>query len=844
MRNTGEKSGKKEYVLLAVIVPLLMLLPVLISSQANGFCGFFGSEGDWYSQHVGAAENIRQMMLSEKTLLPYFSVAGGGSSIYDFAYYGLLRPDIIISYFMPDVEMKYIIAVYALLGASASAQLCFLWLQKNNLSRVVSFTSAMLLVCSACFFHSHHQIVFINYMPFLIGALMGIDRFLEKGKPLLMMSCIVMIFFHSFYYSFACLVAGLIYFIYKLSYTEYTFRQKIKITGTAFTAVCVSVLAAAVILLPTVLDILSTSKDAGIFAKETPELLDLSGKGLLYSAYCCGMTMFSLYCLIISLKKKRRRLMASLILVCVYCPLVWLALNGFLYSREKILIPLVPLIVRVCAETTQEIAEGKGEGIGTSVCTGCICMIVTYFFSRRAIILLDGVLMITWLVLGHISQEKIKKVLIPAVLIVPVCTSLTVNLNEKYLSAEDKRQSYFFRSEIRDFAQDDMYRFDYLANSYVNSNVAASGEIYKTAMYSSVRNDDYARFYYETMGNPIALRNRVVLMPASNPFFSYLMGIRYITAMENAMPEGYEPVLKRGKVALAENKDVLPICYGTSELMSQREYEKLSFPHNLAALAAETVVSREETDENSGTDYDSHFELCYEWHGKKEAELEHDKILSVPLKVSSAGKVAVISVNVDNPKGEELQMQINGVRNVLSSKSAPYPNENRNFRFVMTLPEDKTELDVDISKGTWEINSAEAWLIDKKYIFHDEIYMPARDRGEEKSPSTMFAGSVNMEKDGYFVTSFPYREGYRIQVNGHEVSGECVNTAFLGFRLEEGYSEIRIDFVPPGLEMARMLSVMGVIIFAMVLIWEVRKDGKVKETGKVKNAGTSKNAAR
>ena len=66
------------YVLLSVFTLSLCLLPIPADA-------LFGSEGDWYSQHVGAAENLRQMMLETGSIFPQYSVSGGGCSIYDYA---------------------------------------------------------------------------------------------------------------------------------------------------------------------------------------------------------------------------------------------------------------------------------------------------------------------------------------------------------------------------------------------------------------------------------------------------------------------------------------------------------------------------------------------------------------------------------------------------------------------------------------------------------------------------------------------------------------------------------------------------------------------------------------
>ena len=67
------------FLLLSVLTLLLLFLPL-------GKGEMFGSEGDWYSQHVGAAEALRQTMLSERTIFPQFvGIEGGGSIAADHA---------------------------------------------------------------------------------------------------------------------------------------------------------------------------------------------------------------------------------------------------------------------------------------------------------------------------------------------------------------------------------------------------------------------------------------------------------------------------------------------------------------------------------------------------------------------------------------------------------------------------------------------------------------------------------------------------------------------------------------------------------------------------------------
>ena len=87
------------------------------------------------------------------------------------------------------------------------------------------------------------------------------------------------------------------------------------------------------------------------------------------------------------------------------------------------------------------------------------------------------------------------------------------------------------------------------------------------------------------MRNPISIQNRVALLPDQNPLFNYFMGIRYVAGEEDMIPYGYEKIAEEDGYIIAENQNVLPICYGTSHLISESDYDKLSFPQNIKPCA-------------------------------------------------------------------------------------------------------------------------------------------------------------------------------------------------------------------------------------------------------------------
>ena len=852
MRLSGEVRIEKEkgiiqvrhllpYLALSVLTAALLFLPIPEGE-------IFGSEGDWYSQHVGAAEAIRQTMLRQETVFPQHAGLGGGINAYDLAYYGLLRPDILLAYLLPGVPMGKLISLYAAAGVFASVNLTFFWLKRKNLDTAFAFCGGVLTAAASCFFHAHHQIIFVNYIPFLVTAFLGTDRLLSAGKSGLLTISVFLICMHSFYYAPMCLLVCLIYGLHQLSALK---KEDLNLYGSlagyalhgvfaAVLGVCLS----AVLLLPAGIDILSAAKDAGSFLDDPVKLVDLTFESLLYQPYGCGMSLTALYCLLLSLADKKKRLLSAVLLVILTVPYIWFVFSGFLYPRAKILIPLLPILVWICADTFSEIYNGRQKA---HLLAAALCFIPVFFARERGywsvLACLDGGVLLVFMTLQCLKRlpEKVKRKSLALLLLVPVCTSLGVNFFlEDYLAEDDGRQSRFSFADITMFASEQDYRFDYLANNYINSNVLPDGALNKTASYLSVSNDIYEEFFYNTMRNPISLRNRVVLMPGENPLFNWFMGIRYILTKENRVPYGYQTVFQKNGFVLAENENVLPICYGTDRQVSEKELKQLEFPADMAALCG-VSVQKEDSEKFFAKRFPTSFAQAESMAGKardkespgissaktsaSQAESDSDRCV-LPLTEPLKNRVLILCFDIARRDGREVCISVNGMKNNFSSKSAPYPNRNKTFTFVLAQEngaEALEQLTLDFSKGDYHIKDLQVFTADMPSAADRHIWQAEGGRSSGKftfsEGSPVFSGTVDMEQDGYFVTSYPYKKGYRILADGKPVRVEKVNGAFAGFSLKRGFHRVQITYIAPGFRWGLCISSAATVIFLLTALW-------------------------
>lgn len=830
---------------------------------------FFGSEGDWLTQHVAIADSLRQTILETGSFFPQYIHLGGGSNIYDFAYYGLFRLDVLVSCLFPNIEMKYFVGGYALIGVVVSTAVCYLWLcREKNFSNIEegerikiddfgvdiegknknewkAFWGAFLFACSSCFYQAHHQIMFVNYMPFLLLALIGVDWVLEKKNSILLTIALFGIYMHSFYYSISCLTVILLYMVWNITsksdnvFSLHFWREEKgrEIVLSMAGAIFLSIGMAAFLLLPVGIDILSTVKDGGRSANQGVGLISLGMEGLLYSPYGCGMTILILYLVISALKNIKMRWLSIGLLLSMIIPIIPFALNGFLYAQVKILIPFLTLLVLVASEELYRMKEMKEF----PVIPVFLCFFVAVFSSWRAIVLIDTGFLLIWISICRVFAKKERKKrekrvrfkVFYFIFFMPLLLSVGVNSSDSYLkqlcdemgisaakrsegyvNANDKRQEHFTKEELEREVDTSNYRLDTVANTLANINMLYSGKIHRTTMYSSITNSEYATFYYDMMHNAIGINNRVALMQG-NSLFNWWMGVRYLIVEKGKIPAGYQVLREKGNYLLVENKTVLPICYGITnqeeiENALDSERAKQNWEAKFKKESINSIFSEKELEN-----------LLY-----PSGEREHYKI---PLRKNLSGKILVIQFSVKQEGKEAVEISIQGVKNKLSGENAPYPNGNERFTYLISVGEGMESLEVWMSGGEYRISDMVVYTADEEKVKEREIIIGktvSGEEGEEKrenGENEIYTGEIEMPEDGYFMTTFPYREGYQVQVDGENRKAQKINMVFLGIPLEKGSHEVCIRFIAPGYRVGVGISIVAWGIFGGELIMRKKK---------------------
>lgn len=775
-----------------ILFIITYLLIICIITRGGKY--ILGSTMDFELQHYIIPDYLRTLFYKTFDFLPDFAFnLGGGQNIYYFSYYGLLNPLVIVSYLVPFIKMLDYITILMSIVVVGSTTMFYSYLRKNNYSHLVSFISAILLLCSSPFiFQSHRHIMFIDYMPFLILGFFGIDKFIEKGKSNLLIISIVLIIFTSYYYSIASIgVLGLLAIYKYLKNKNFNFKELFFFLCKLVSRMLIAVMIGAVIIIPTFYTLLNGRSGSGggldLISLFKPSLF------MLYGNYTMGLTAVSLIGTIYMLfsKKKENIFLSIIILLISIFPIFNFILNGMLYVNAKVLIPFIPLVL----------------------------LNISTFLT---------------IVFKNIKFKKIvASYLVLSALVICILINLTDNLmlKERYDSKINNNYNQIVENVLNH--DDNIYRSNTSLIDRAFINRVGSVNEYKSTMYSSTFNKNYKDAYTKVFNNPLPYRNKFMLASSDNILFQMFMGEKYLFTQKN-----YESILEKvGEVEsinIYKNNYVLPIGYATDKVINEEDFNRLEYPNNIINMLGKVVLN-----ENTNTEIKSIKKLSkLEYKVVDSDNIYYEKTDSgyfietknrgrIKLKLDESTDNKILFISFDNLKNVscskgDLAITINGIKNKLTCSTWRYYNDNKRFNYAIILDSSK-EMDIEFEKGKYNIGNINLSILDFNSIRNISKSVDTFMFDKEKTLGDNIVGSINARNDSYFTLSIPYDKGFEILVDNKKVDYYKVNTSFIGFDIKKGYHKIEISYHAPFKIMSCLISLVGIVLFTLICVYESRR---------------------
>lgn len=777
---------------------LLFLIPILLALiLSHG--KIYGSSIDWLSQHITVPEYLRELFYTNHQLIPDFLPhLQGGSNTFAYSYYGLLRPDILISYLFKNIPVYYFIIGYALLLWSLTGMLCYIWLRNKCFSRSLCLFVSILCTFALCFFHTHRQIIFVNILPFLFLMYLVIDLKKYYWIPLIVFNMLI----HSYFYSIGALIMSLIYFFYlKPNKKECLQFCLWNLLG---------ILLASFLWLPTGLYILENKRQTSAISFTQLFIPQFYPKGLLYSHYGCGLTAITWIALGQGTKIKKIKYLSYLLICFFIFPIFSYILNGTLYARSKILILCLPLILYILCSWLNE-----KQIAWLPLVLSLLCLLPKVAF-------IDGIMCTLLIYLYFHHHPK----LLTIYLLIPI--SIFISSNTSYLSFQQYHRVFNKNKQLLVSRNNLNNRTLDLDDVYKTSNRIYHLNEYKTSSYTSTSNSLYNYFFYDIIKNPISQTNRTVNADSPNIFFEKMMSIQNIISKEKDYP-GYHIKDQQGFYYLLENKHVFPLAYGTSDLISEKNFNKLHYPYTLDTLFNRTVVSKAQDNtytsqikKESLTPQFIHQSKSLTINKKKNTyHIFSSKKSSCLMKLNkNINSYLLVDFDVINHTNKKVKIKIDQLTNTLSKKNFIYYNNNTHFTYILSSKNLNT-LKMTFSKGNYEIKNIHFYSLNKNALQNRLSTLTPLNQ-KKTQDHEILKGTINHDQDGYFVTSLPYQKGYTIIIDGKKVTPEIVNKAFLGCPISKGKHKITIEFKAPGKQLGLTLTIISSLIWGY-LLWKKRR---------------------
>ena len=842
------KYTKKDYTANIILVAVYLVIIAVITRGTF----LFGSSKDWVTQHTAFAGYFRMMYFENNDFFPQFALnIGAGENIFYYSYYGLFSPLVVVSYLFKSVPMTTFMSVSMIVTVIASVLFFYRWLKRRYSTQICIIGALIFELAPAITFHSHRHIMFISYMPFMILALFGVERFFKKKRPALLVISVFMMIMSSYYFSVSAILWLTLYAIaYRIDTDKGEGALAFIKDGIKYaTAIITGCMMSGILLVPTLFVLLNGRQESNGNVQLIQMLLPNFNRSIMfYDHYSLGMTAIFMVAVIFNImyKDKGKKFLAICMALLLYFGIFTYALNGFMYLNGKIFIPMIPIAVELIAVFFDEITK-KEVDIKKFFVAVLIGHIPALYSKDLVIIAYAFDLVIMLLLIYHTVRKKNIKVLAYVTCFIMLCICMGFNLSDKLV----KKDSFYISEDknLREAAEkiieENMNYYRASCNIHNAVNTVYVPDQLMTGNYSSAFNVGFGQFVKNEICSEDSYRNSLITSVTENPVYNMYIGNRYIFGRECDM-KGYtesdiDKYVDLGNVKVYENEDAMPIGYATDKYLSLDNYKELTYPYNVMALCKYAVLESPEVTK-SVADVIHESNIC-KWEygsidncdtdgflvpdgtGMYDIDIDESETIIIPVDKKLADKVFFIKTKVVNDQHStaliesdemDVVIDINGVTNKLSDPDWRYNNGNYSFEYTISSNDLTDKLVVEFGPGKYKVSDFEIYYTDYKELVNnkniDELDIVTINSGDN-----VLEGFIDCDKEKVLVLTIPYDEGMSILVDDKEAEIMTVDTAFSAVKVEEGCHNIKVKFEAPGFKIGVVVSVVGIILFVLIV---------------------------
>lgn len=863
------------YLVLFIISSLIIFFPFIKSGRFLIWYSAKGKDGLW--QHLNAfsyygkywRDFLKRIFVNHQPALPLydFSLGFGADIITTLQYYVFGDPFALISIFFPVKysDIGFTVSIFARLFFAGFFFIKFLQYKKCNTK--ISVAAAIIYTFSTLALVGLRHPYFLNPFVYIPLITFGMEKAVKEKKSALYIFSIFIAGMSNFYFFYMLIVYAFFMAIIFSIDSEKGERLLVFLKLALFSVI--GILMACILLYPTALAFLDSSR-----ASSGNEMLLLYPKEVFYLMMqnlivpnesfrwgYMGLSPIALLGVLIAFlthngdKKYRRAFVLFFILFLL--PIGSQLMNGFSIIYGRWLFILIFLSCFLFAENILKIqALSHLEKI---IVFSIVWLYSVFIFmtskesDRHEVIISLIVLFISLFVILFLK----KRFLILGVFLIGIIGTL-VNGYEKYTYEEyykefngsSKALLGGINDTINKIDDDEFFRVELGRNELSQTNPALVSNQNVTVVHWSLLSKYISNYlsninnYEREVSNYRTLESRAMVLP--------LFSAKYYVGKDSyhyEVPYGYT-FYKDGEdgFKIYQTKNSLPLGFTYDKYIKYSEYEKMSPIIRQEIMLSNVVIPDEmeqsgelkEVERDSFREKSTSKEINVRIAAGKDTDIEGNKII-----VHKKNGRLTLFMDESSPRNSELYLVVNGLHyegkrsyvmmrafcNNAMSDPMRYFTEEHNFysgreNYVFNLfysNRERGTISLSLSKpGVYSIDSMYAVVESMDSLSEKVSKLNEEHLKNIKIYTNKISGDIDVSKEKILCFSIPYSDGFHLKIDGKEEKLYNVNDAFMGCKVSAGHHEIELTYFTPGLLTGIFMSVIGFIIFFVLMKREKR----------------------
>lgn len=874
-----------KYSFLFIIVSLITFLPFYIEAKS------FIWNTDGINQHYPIlyyyGSLLRGLLSGQGFPMVDFKLGIGFDTITTLHYYALGDPIALLSVFMSQENSVFIYGMLVI-GRLYLAGISFILLAKTwGKSDLAIILGALIYVfCGYSFYAGVRHPFFLNPIIYLPLLLLGLEKILQKKKPILFIMTTFLTAISNFYFFYMLTIIAVFYFIIRYIYLNKYLKERLfkefilsglKTGGYYLLGLGM----AAFIFLPVVYAFLQISR-----LESNPQMLigylhyqkdyyikmlqGTIGTGV-YPGYWTNLVFSTVICvnLAIVMSYKKYRYLRILILstfMALSIPAFGYIMNGFSYisNRWSFSVSLLAAIVFIA---TYEDLFVRSKKLNLILLLGTVGYGILAFFYRstRMVKYEFFILVFVIIIILSLQAEPFKGRQQIQNFIVSVLLVLTLAFHGYAYYSSD------FNGYVNEFlSKDEVINNTFAGMGELIQNIDDDMSFYRIETYGDlVRNEalcvdfnDVSAYFSIMDGHVTDYYKQLELLNQRNTYrfdnhdsrtiLNALANVKYFaTTKKSAAPYAYKLIgEKEGikKYYLYENLFWIPLGYTYDHYILEEEYAGLNALEKQNVML-NAVVLESPPEGLSKTDKDPG-----EGIEKLKVNIIPDDNIEMSdnlIKVKKAG--AVITLEIESKPKSELYVRLKDFdikkraaamdtlvvkANKEASKKvnvrSPYHNTYfRNDYLINTgySRDSKSLITIKfLQKGSYSYDSIDVYNLDMNY-YKSRIKELGQDTlNNIYRENNLIQGDIILDKDKIMVFSIPYSKGWSVYVNNEKTEVLRANTMHTAVLLKEGTNHITLKYRTPFLLPGIIISVASTMIF-ILLLFSYKKRERGRDNG-------------